>query len=62
MPMTFIGQVRDRAVRIVFDLQASEGGTRAASIRVVAQSLGCGPETPAKLVAPCGVVRLHHGG
>ncbi len=30
---------------MVFDRQATEGGPRAASIRVVAESLGCGPET-----------------
>lgn len=45
MPKKFSPEFRDRAVRMVFDRQAAEGGPRAASIRVVAQSLGCGPET-----------------
>lgn len=45
MPRKFTSEFRDRAVRMVLDRQAAEGGPRAASIRVVAQSLGCGPET-----------------
>jgi|SRR5699024_4041876 len=45
MPKKFTPEFRERAVRMVFDRQASEGGPRAASTRVVAQSLGCGPET-----------------
>ena len=45
MPKKFTPEFRDRAVRMVFDRQAADGGPRAASIRVVAQSLGCGPET-----------------
>ena len=45
MPKKFTPEFRERAVRMVFDRQAAEGGPRAASIRVVAESLGCGPET-----------------
>ena len=30
---------------MVFDRQAADGGPRAASIRAVAEALGCGPET-----------------
>ncbi|VXA97977.1 transposase [Citricoccus sp. K5] len=45
MPKKFTPEFRDRAVRMVLDRQAAEGGPRAASIRIVAQSLGCGPET-----------------
>ncbi|MGW9552749.1 transposase [Citricoccus zhacaiensis] len=45
MPKKFTPEFRDRAVRMVLDRQAADGGPRAASIRVVAQSLGCGPET-----------------
>jgi transposase-like protein len=44
MPKKFIPDFRDRAIRMVLDRQVSEGGPRAVSIRVVAQSLGCGPE------------------
>ncbi|WP_300345783.1 transposase [Nesterenkonia sp.] len=44
MPKKFSPEFRDRAVRMVFDRQTAEGGSRAVSIRVVAQSLGCGPE------------------
>lgn len=45
MPKKFTPEFRDRAVRMVFDRQAAEGGPRAVSIRAVAESLGCGPET-----------------
>ncbi|WP_156125624.1 transposase, partial [Kocuria sp. ZOR0020] len=45
MPEKFTPEFRERTVRMVFDHQATEGGPRAASIRVVAESLGCGPET-----------------
>ena len=45
MPKKFTPEFRERAVRMVFDRQAAEGGPRAVSIRVVAESLGCGPET-----------------
>ncbi|PZT84299.1 MAG: hypothetical protein DI630_37245, partial [Gordonia sp. (in: high G+C Gram-positive bacteria)] len=45
MPKKFTPEFRERAVRMVFDRQATEGGPRAASIRVVAESLCCGPET-----------------
>ncbi len=45
MPRKFTSEFRDRAVRMVLDPQVAEGGPRAASIRVVTQSLGCGPET-----------------
>ena len=45
MPKKFTPEFRDRAVRMVLDRQTAEGGPRAASIRIVAQSLGCGPET-----------------
>jgi hypothetical protein len=40
MPKKFSPELRDRAVRMVYDRQAREGGPRAASIRAVApQSL-----------------------
>ncbi|MCY1683856.1 transposase [Kocuria sp. SL71] len=45
MPKKFTPEFRERAVRMVFERQAAEGGPRAASIRVVAESLSCGPET-----------------
>ena len=45
MPKKFTPEFRERAVRMVFERQSAEGGPRAASIRVVAESLGCGPET-----------------
>ncbi|MGO1531816.1 MAG: transposase [Micrococcaceae bacterium] len=45
MPKKFTTEFRDRAVRMVFERQAAEGGPRQASVRVVAESLGCGPET-----------------
>ncbi|MGW9551466.1 hypothetical protein ACWG8W_10500 [Citricoccus zhacaiensis] len=62
MPKKFTPEFRDRAVRMVLDRQAAEGGPRAASIRVVAQSLGCGPRDPAELVLPGGVFRPRRGG
>ena len=45
MPKKFSPELRDRAVRMVYDRQAREGGPRAASIRVVAPQLGVGMET-----------------
>ena len=45
MPKKVTPEFRDRAVRMVFDRQAADGGPRAASIRAVAEALGCGPET-----------------
>ena len=45
MPKKFSPELRDRAVRMVYDRQALEGGPRAASIRAVAPQLGVGPET-----------------
>lgn len=45
MPKKFSPELRDRAVRMVYDCQAREGGPRAASIRAVAPQLGVGMET-----------------
>ena len=45
MPKKFSPELRDRAVRMVYDRQAREGGPRAASIRAVAPQLGVGEET-----------------
>ena len=45
MPKKFSPQLRDRAVRMVYDRQVREGGPRAASIRAVAPQLGVGTET-----------------
>ena len=45
MPKKFSSELRDRAVRMVHDLQALEGGPRAQSIRAVAPQLGVGEET-----------------
>lgn len=45
MPEKFNPGLRDRVVRMVYDRQAREGGTRAASIRAVAPQLGVGTET-----------------
>ncbi|TSI11740.1 IS3 family transposase [Brevibacterium aurantiacum] len=45
MPKKFSPELRERAVRMVFDRQAREGGPRAASIRAVAPQLGVGAET-----------------
>ena len=45
MPKKFSPELRDRAVRMVYDRQAREGGPREASIRAVAPQLGVGTET-----------------
>ncbi len=45
MPKKFSAETRDRAVRMVYDRQALEGGPRAESIRAVAPQLGVGVET-----------------
>lgn len=45
MPKKFSPELRDRAVRMVYDRQAREGGPRAVSIRAVAPQLGVGTET-----------------
>lgn len=45
MPKKFSPELRDRAVRMVYDRQAREGGPRAASISAVAPQLGVGTET-----------------
>ncbi len=44
MPKKLGPQLRDRAVRMVYDRQAREGGPRTASIRAVAPQLGVGRE------------------
>lgn len=45
MPKKFSPELHDRAVCMVYDRQAREGGPRAASIRAVAPQLGVGTET-----------------
>ena len=45
MPKKFSPELRDRAVRMVLDRQAAEGGPRSQSIRAVAPQLGVGEET-----------------
>ena len=45
MPKKFSPELRDRAVRMVYDRQALEGGPRSESIRAVAPQLGVGMET-----------------
>ena len=45
MPKKFSPEFRDRAVRMVYDRQALQGGPRAQSIRAVAPQLGVGEET-----------------
>lgn len=45
MPKKFSPELRDRAVRMVHDRQALEGGPRWESIRAVAPQLGVGMET-----------------
>lgn len=45
MPKKFSPELRDRAVRMVYDRVALEGGPRSESIRVVAPQLGVGTET-----------------
>src|SRR5699024_3251356 len=45
MPKKFSPELRDRAVRMVYDRQALEGDPRSESIRAVAPQLGVGMET-----------------
>ncbi|UYG15916.1 IS3 family transposase [Brachybacterium huguangmaarense] len=45
MPKKFSPELRDRAVRMVYERQAREGGPRAESIRAIAPQLGVGLET-----------------
>ena len=45
MSKKFSPELRDRAVRMVYDRQALEGGPRSESIRAVAPQLGVGMET-----------------
>ncbi|MFB9777740.1 integrase core domain-containing protein [Brevibacterium otitidis] len=45
MPKKFSPELRDRAVRMVYERQAREGGPRAESIRAIAPQLGVGQET-----------------
>ncbi len=45
MPKKFSPELRDRAVRLVYERQAREGGPRAESIRAIAPQLGVGLET-----------------
>ena len=45
MPKKFSSELRERAVRMVYDRQALEGGPRSQSIRAVAPQLGLGTET-----------------
>lgn len=45
MPKRFSPELFDRAVRMVYDRQALEGGPRSESIRAVAPQLGVGMET-----------------
>lgn len=45
MPKKYTPEFRDRAVRLVYDRQALEGGPRSESIRAVAPQLGVGTET-----------------
>lgn len=45
MPKKFTPELRDRAVRMVYERQAREGGPRAESIRAIAPQLGVGQET-----------------
>ncbi len=45
MPKKFSAELRDRAVRMVYERQAAQGGPRSQSIRVVAPQLGVAEET-----------------
>ncbi|MGC5048429.1 transposase [Micrococcus porci] len=45
MPKKFSPELRERAVRMVLERQAAEGGPRSHSIRAVAPQLGVGEET-----------------
>ena len=42
MPKKFSPELRDRAVRLVYERQAREGGPRSESIRAIAPQLGFG--------------------
>ena len=45
MPKKFSPELRERAVRMVLERQAAQGGPRSHSIRAVAPQLGVGEET-----------------
>ena len=45
MPKKYTPELRERAVRMVFERQAVEGGPRSHSIRAIAPQVGVGEET-----------------
>jgi len=45
MPKKYSPELRERAVRLVLERQAVEGGPRSRSIRVIAPQVGVGEET-----------------
>ncbi|MEV8233606.1 transposase [Micrococcus luteus] len=45
MPKRFSPELRERAVRMVLERQAAEGGPRSHSIQVIAPQVGVGEET-----------------
>ena len=45
MPKKYTPELRERAVRMVLERQATQGGPRSHSIRAVAPQLGVGEET-----------------
>jgi transposase len=45
MPKKFSTELRERAVRLVLERQAAEGGPRSHSIRAIAPQVGVGEET-----------------
>ena len=45
MPKKFSPELRERAVRMVLERQAAEGGPRSHSIRAIAPQVGVGEET-----------------
>ena len=45
MPKKFSPELRERAVRMVLERQAAEGGPRSHSIRVIGPQVGVGEET-----------------
>ncbi|MGX0104353.1 transposase, partial [Kocuria palustris] len=45
MPQKFSPELRERAVRMVLERQAAEGGPRSHSIRVIGPQVGVGEET-----------------
>jgi transposase InsO family protein len=61
MPKTFTPGFRDRAVRMVLDRQAAEGGPRAAFDPRRGAVPALRPEDPAEVVPPGGTVRPHLG-